>query len=71
MERMQLTGRERDIVELAANGKTDKEIAGTWEISIATVRTYWNRIRKKTGTCNRTHAVCVALGVAEELGKSR
>jgi len=54
------------MVDLAADGLTDKAIAAATGLSIATVRTYWERIRVKTGATTRTHAVCIALGLREK-----
>jgi len=48
-------------VKLAAMGKCDKEIARDLGVSLSTVRTYWERLRTKTGTRSRTHAVCTVL----------
>ena len=56
-----ISGRERQTVELAANGMTDKEIARRMGVSLATVRTYWERLRVKTATRTRTHATCVVM----------
>ena len=61
----QLSTRELAVVALAAIGKTDKEIAHASQICLSTVRTYWDRIRKKTRTNSRTHAVCVVLMALE------
>jgi DNA-binding CsgD family transcriptional regulator len=55
----QLSDRERQIVRLAARGLTDKEIAVRTGISLTTVRTYWERLRQKTGTNNRASAVAL------------
>jgi DNA-binding NarL/FixJ family response regulator len=57
----QLSSRELDIVKLAATGMCDKEIASHLGVTLATVRTYWERLRVKTGSRSRTHAVCLAL----------
>ena len=46
---------------LAANGSGDKEIARQINVSVATIRTYWDRVKVKLGARNRTHAVVVAI----------
>lgn len=52
-----LTGRESDLIGLAAQGKTDKVIAADLGISVGTVGTYWGRIRQKLRVNSRTEAV--------------
>jgi DNA-binding CsgD family transcriptional regulator len=52
-KRYQLTGREKDIVEVMMRGKSNKEIADTLLISIRTVGTYLQNVYKKTGALNR------------------
>jgi DNA-binding CsgD family transcriptional regulator len=49
----QLTEREKDIVEVMMQGKSNKEIADTLLISIRTVGTYLQNVYKKTGSPNR------------------
>ena len=44
-----LSPRERDLVGLVAQGRTDTEIAGKLFISVSTVRTHLDRIRDKSG----------------------
>jgi PAS domain S-box-containing protein len=56
-----LSERERLILSLAAEGLTDKEIAQRLEIGVATVRTYWDRMRRKLGTINRAQSVARVL----------
>ncbi len=53
--------RETDVLCFAAQGMTDKEIALRGDVALSTIRTYWERIRRKTGTLSRTHAVAVAV----------
>src|SRR4051812_29696944 len=57
----QLSGREHEIIELAGEGFTDKEIAKKLEISITSVRTYWERVRVKTRAKNRSEAIVRVL----------
>jgi DNA-binding CsgD family transcriptional regulator len=56
-----LTAKEREILTLAAGGKTDPEIAGILGISRHTVNTHLRNIFKKLETNNRVHAVSKAL----------
>ena len=56
-----LSSRELEIINLAANGLCDKEIAVRLGVHLSTVRTYWERIRFKTASRSRTHAVCLVL----------
>jgi len=52
-----LSDRETQILRLAAEGFTDQAIAIRLGISLATVGTYWGRIRTKQGQFNRTELV--------------
>jgi PAS domain S-box-containing protein len=56
-----LSHRERQLLSLAAQGYTDNAIAHELGISLATVGTYWGRIRIKFGPLNRTELVAVYL----------
>lgn len=56
-----LSHRERQLLALAAQGFTDNAIARELGISLATVGTYWGRIRIKFGPLNRTELVAVYL----------
>ena len=60
-----LSGRERELVTLVAQGRTDADIAAQLYISIRTVRSHLDRIRDKTG-CRR-RADLTRLALAEEL----
>lgn len=51
-----LTDRERDVVELVAEGLTNKEIARQLDISPATVKVHVERIIGKLGVADRTQA---------------
>lgn len=57
---VELSPREKEIVVRAARGATDKEIADDLDVSVATLRTYWVRVRDKLGAVNRTHAIALA-----------
>ena len=56
-----LTSRERDVVGLAAQGLTSREIAETLSLSRATVETHFRRAVKRLGARNRAHAIALAL----------
>jgi PAS domain S-box-containing protein len=57
-----ISDREREIVELASHGMTDKEIAKELNIAPGTIRTYWERVRAKTHTKSRSEAIARILG---------
>jgi DNA-binding NarL/FixJ family response regulator len=59
-----LTARERELVALVAQGRTDAQIAAHLYISIRTVRTHLDRIRGKTGCRRRADLTRLALGAA-------
>ena len=61
----QLSARERELVTLVAQGRTDAQIAEQLYIRIATVRSHLDRIRDKTG-CRR-RADLTRLALAAEL----
>ncbi len=56
-----LTGREREILSLVAEGETDAEIADRLFISIRTVHSHLDRIRDKTGRRRRADLTRFAL----------
>ena len=60
-----LTGRQRDILTLMAQGKPNKIIAVELNISEATVKSHVTEILRVLGVTNRTQAVIVAgdLGI--------
>ncbi|MEH7235058.1 response regulator transcription factor [Bacillus sp. JJ1562] len=55
-----LTEREQDVLRLASEGKTSKEISSQLFLSPGTVRNYISEIINKLGVKNRTEAVTVA-----------
>ncbi len=57
----ELSGRESQVALLAADGLTDKEIAKRLDLQLATIRTYWDRIREKLGTRNRIQSISKLL----------
>jgi ATP/maltotriose-dependent transcriptional regulator MalT len=66
-ERMGLTARERDVLELIALGRTNREIGADLFISEKTVSVHVSRILSKLGVSNRAQAA----SVAQRLGLSR
>lgn len=61
-----LSEREQEVLLLAADGLTDKEIAKRLEIGAKTVRTYWDRMRAKLSASSRTQCLAMALREAYE-----
>jgi len=55
-----LTDRERDVLRMASEGKTSKEISTELYLSAGTVRNYMSEIINKLEVKNRTEAVTVA-----------
>jgi DNA-binding CsgD family transcriptional regulator len=60
-EEMKLSAREIEIVDLAAAGALDKQIADRLGCSFHTVREHWRRIRAKTATTNRGSAMVAGI----------
>jgi two-component system NarL family response regulator len=58
--RVQVTPRELSALRLMADGKSNKEIAGTLGISERTVKTHLGHLFEKLGVTSRTEAVKVA-----------
>jgi DNA-binding NarL/FixJ family response regulator len=61
MMRADLTARELQILELLAEGSTNKEIGGRLQISDNTVRHHVNSIMEKLEVSDRTEAVATAI----------
>ena len=57
----QLTGRETEVLRLAATGMTNRQIAGELAISVRTVQVHLSNIFDKIGAGSRTEAVLHAL----------
>ncbi len=51
---MLMARRGEEILGLAANGLTDKQIADRLKISVRTVESHWRRMREETGIPNRS-----------------
>lgn len=58
---VQLSGRERELLELAAAGLTTGEIASRLYLSPNTVKTYWQRLYEKLGASDRASAMAEAI----------
>jgi len=57
----QLSARERELVALVAQGRTNAEIAAQLYISVRTVSSHLDRIRDKTGCRRRADLTRLAL----------
>jgi len=57
----ELSGRENQVVLLAADGLTDKEIAKRLDLQLTTIRTHWERVREKLGTSNKAQSISKLL----------
>jgi DNA-binding CsgD family transcriptional regulator len=64
----QLSRREREVLQLAMEGRTDKEIAKELAISPSTVKIYWQRIRSKIGGQTRTQMVANSMRLGLQSG---
>jgi DNA-binding NarL/FixJ family response regulator len=58
---LQLTGRERDVLRLLAEGRTDREIAAALFVSPRTVGWHVTHLLAKLGVESRTAAAALAL----------
>jgi len=58
----QLSARERELVTLVAQGRTNAQIAAQLYISVRTVTSHLDRIRDKTGCRRRADLTRLALG---------
>ena len=56
-----LTPRELEVLEMLAQGKTNREIAGDFVISVGTVKNHVERLIAKLGVSDRTQAVVQGL----------
>lgn len=64
-ERSLLSSRERQLLELAADGVTTAEIAARLSLSPNTIKTYWARIYEKLNVRDRASAIATALRLGE------
>lgn len=62
MRAKELSSRERQVLLLSGSGLSDQQIAERMELSPATVRTYWKRIRSKHSRLSRSEII-LAEGV--------
>ena len=53
------TPRQREILDLAVRGLTDKEIAARLRVAVSTVRTHLERFYRENGVRNKSEAVAV------------
>jgi len=58
--RPRLTPREREVLQLAADGHSNAAIARLLFVSVDTVKTLLKRAKKKLQTRDRTHTACRA-----------
>lgn len=58
---VRLSGRERELLELAAAGLNTSEIASRLCLSPNTVKTYWQRLYEKLGATDRASAMAEAI----------
>lgn len=61
LELQQLTQREREILRLLAQGRTNQQIGQAIGLSAGTVRNYVSRLLSKLGAVDRTQAVALAF----------
>ena len=61
MSGLELSGREQQVLELVAKGRSNKEIAGALDITEATVKGHLTNILGKLGVTDRTQAVIAAI----------
>lgn len=54
-------GFERQLLRLAANGATDREIADQTGVSLGKVTWVWRRLKRELGSRDRTHTVVLAI----------
>jgi PAS domain S-box-containing protein len=59
-----LSGREKDVLLLASEGLTDKEICSRLNLTRSTIQTHWMRMRGKFGASSRGQIIAMALSAA-------
>jgi len=62
-----LSPRETQLILLAGDGLTDKEIASVLKISPGTIVNLWSRLRAKLGICSRSAAVSMMSAVVSRV----
>ena len=62
-QREDLTGREREVLALLANGLRDRQIATRLGVSENTVRTHARHLLVKLGASSRAHAVAIGFSL--------
>jgi DNA-binding CsgD family transcriptional regulator len=70
-DRLRLTARESMVVELVAEGLTNRQIADRLGLSIHTVATHLDKIRDKLGLRSRTQIALWAAGRTEGVRTAR
>lgn len=60
--RMDITGREKQVLKLLAEGYTVKQIASLLTLSVKTVETHKFNLMRKLDIHNRTELICYAVG---------
>ena len=68
---LQITGREREVVQLLAEGKGTKEVATMLNVSVKTVETHRTNIMRKLDCHSVTELVRYAVGVRLGQGPRR
>ncbi|MCE9557403.1 MAG: helix-turn-helix transcriptional regulator [Armatimonadetes bacterium] len=67
--REELPTRKREILELAAQGLTDKEIAAQLGIEVSTVQSHWKVLRRQFKAVSRTEVLAKVRGRDAQFGK--
>ncbi len=61
LQTLPLSYREIEVLKLVASGNSNKQIAGSFQISEHTVKNHLTSIMQKLNANDRTHAVVIAL----------
>ncbi|CAN5433369.1 hypothetical protein BH11ARM1_BH11ARM1_17680 [soil metagenome] len=57
IDNLGLSNRHKQLVQLASQGATDKEIALSLGIKVGTLRTYWDRLRRRFAAQSRSEII--------------